>query len=159
MFNFFKRFASTGSDLTPRGLALQALARGRYADAEEQFGVLLAGDPPAADVPLFYNKRGVARIHLGRREDAFADFSAALAVAPSYAPALTNVGNLLLEDGKLEDAIAHYQSAIRSDEDHAAAHQNLGIAYRRQGRIADAVREFRRAQRIEMRMFAWRRVR
>lgn len=157
MFNFFKRFASTGRDLTPRGLALQALARGRYAEAEEQFGALLAADPPVEDLPLLHNKRGVARVHLGRRDDAFADFSAALDLAPSYAPALTNVGNLLLEDGVLDDAIAYYQAAIRSDEDHAAAHQNLGVAYRRMGRIGDAVRELRKAQRIETRMFGPRR--
>ncbi len=157
MFNFFKRFASTGRDLTPRGLALQALARGRYVEAERQFGDLLAGAPPVDDLPLLYNKRGVARMHLGRRDDAFADFSAALELVPSYAPALTNVGNLLLEDGVLDDAIAYYQSAIRSDEDHAAAHQNLGVAYRRMGRIGDAVRELRKAQRIETRMFGLRR--
>lgn len=157
MFNFFKRFASTGRNLTPRGLALQSLARGRYAEAEEQLGALLAADPPAEDLPLLRNKRGVARVHLGRRDDAFADFSAALEISPSYAPALTNIGNLLLEDGVLEDAVAYYQAAIRSDEGHAAAHQNLGVAYRRMGRIGDAVRELRKAQRIETNMFGLRR--
>jgi tetratricopeptide (TPR) repeat protein len=157
MFNFFRRFASTGRELTPRGLALQALARGRYAEAEQQLGALLDADPPAEDLPLLYNKRGVARMHLKRRDDAFADFCAALDLAASYAPALTNVGNLLLEDGALDDAIAYYQAAIRSDEDHAAAHQNLGVAYRRMGRIGDAVRELRKAQRIETRVFGPRR--
>lgn len=157
MFNFFKRFASMGRDGSPRGLALLALGRRRYADAERQFGEILDAGAPAAERPLLYNKRGVARMHLGRRDDAFADFCAALDVLPTYAPALTNVGNLLLEDGVFDDAIAYYQSAIRSDDNHAAAHQNLGIAYRRMGRIADAVREFRRAQRIETGVLGMRR--
>ena len=96
-----------------------------------------------------YNKRGVAHVRLGQREDALRDFSEALAVVPRFAPALANIGNLLLEDGAFEDAISHYESAIRADESYAIAHLNLSVAYRKTGRRAAAVRELRLAHRLE----------
>jgi tetratricopeptide (TPR) repeat protein len=145
MFNFLRRFAR---DTTPRGLAAAALARGAFADAEERYGALLEG-APAADRAFFLNKRGIARVGMGRRDDALDDFRAALAQTAAYPPALTNIGNLLLEDGALDDAIAHYEAAIRSDDFYATAHQNLGVALKRSGRFAEAVRELRRANRLE----------
>ncbi len=62
---------------------------------------------------------------------------------PRFAPALANIGNLLLEDGAFEEAISHYEAAIRADESYAIAHLNLSVAYRKTGRRADAVRELR----------------
>lgn len=99
------------------------------------------------------NKRGIALVHLGRREEALADFQAVLELDPHFAPALVNVGNLLLEDEQTEDAIAHYEAAIRSDDQYSVAHLNLGIALKRLGRRSEAVRELRRASRLEGRFF------
>jgi lipoprotein NlpI len=96
-----------------------------------------------------YNKRGVALVRLGERAHALRDFSEALAMVPRFAPALANIGNLLLEDGAFDDAIAHYEAAIRADETYPTTHLNLSVAYRKTGRRADAVRELRAAHRLE----------
>lgn len=149
MFPFMRRFAWLGRDRSPRALALRALDRGHYDDAERRLSELLELGAPPAELALLHNKRGVARTYLQRRDDARADFEAALAALPRFAPALTNVGNLLLEDGEYSAAIAQYERAIRADDTYAVAHFNLGIAYKKLGRFDEGVRELRRAQRLE----------
>jgi tetratricopeptide (TPR) repeat protein len=149
MFTFMRRFAWFRKDDSPRGQALRALEHGRLDEAEAQLSALLGGPLTPVERSQLLNKRGVARVLSGRRDDARADFCAALDALPRYAPALTNIGNLLLEEGKLDDAIEQYQGAIRADDEYALAHRNLGVAYRKCGRLGDSVRELRRAQRLE----------
>lgn len=98
---------------------------------------------------FYLNKRGIARVKLGRREDARADFESALECVGRYAPALTNIGNLLLEDGRVDDAITAYRDAIDADREYAVAYVNLGTAYKRAGRLAEAVRAMRAGLRLE----------
>lgn len=148
----------------PIASALAALERGEFAVAESALGELLERSGSPVERAFMLNKRGVARIGLDRRELAQADFAAALESVGGYAPALTNLGNLLLEDGDAKGAIAHYERAIANDREYALAHLNLGVAYKRLGRIADSVRELREAQRLEQRSRSspstfWRRAR
>ncbi|HZV76241.1 MAG TPA: tetratricopeptide repeat protein [Candidatus Babeliales bacterium] len=132
--------------------ALQALDRRDFAAAEAAFCELLACDRLVSKERAFLlNKRGVARIGLEQRDLARADFQSALEAVAQYAPALTNLGNLLLEDGDLEAAVAHYQKAIAADCDYALAYLNLGVAHKRAGRLAESVKALRRAQRLERR--------
>jgi len=135
----------------PFACALAALGRREFSTAERSLSELLERATSASDRAFLLNKRGVARIGLERPDLARADFAGALEALPNYAPALTNLGNLLLEDGDVPSAIAHYERAISSDRDYAVAHLNLGVAYKRQGRIADSVRALREAQRLEQR--------
>ncbi|MBV9333984.1 MAG: tetratricopeptide repeat protein [Candidatus Eremiobacteraeota bacterium] len=150
-------------DEGPFACALGALRRGDFASAEAEFTSLLAEQHLARNDRLFLlNKRGVARIGLKRPEQARADFEAALELEPSFAPAIANLGNLLLEEGDLDGAIAAYERAIACDGDYAVAYLNLGVAYKRRGRVADGVRALRHAQRLEGRAIAaasWKRVR
>ncbi|MFN2528897.1 MAG: tetratricopeptide repeat protein [Candidatus Baltobacteraceae bacterium] len=125
---------------------------GAFAQAELELSELLARVSDLERVPIL-NKRGISRVHLGRRQEALADFNAALQMDATYAPSLVNVGNLLLEDGRLDEAIAQYEKAVRSDDEYAVAHMNLSAAYKKAGRHDDAVREFRRAGRVEGSLF------
>jgi tetratricopeptide (TPR) repeat protein len=130
--------------------ALEALDRRDFARAQSELDALLERPSSAgAERAFLLNKRGVARIGLELRELARADFDAALDAHSQYAPALTNLGNLLLESGSLQDAIDHYERAIASDGEYAIAYLNLGVAYKRAGRIAEGVRALRQAQRLE----------
>ncbi|MGA8576110.1 MAG: tetratricopeptide repeat protein [Candidatus Cybelea sp.] len=143
--------------------ALRALDRREFARAEVALSQLLATQGlDARERAFLLNKRGVARIYLKLRELARADFAKALQADAGHAPALTNLGNLLLEDGEVDAAIAAYERAIKSDGDYAIAYLNLGVAYKRAGRIDDGVRALRHAQRLEQRASAarvWRPVR
>ncbi|MEO6836166.1 MAG: tetratricopeptide repeat protein [Candidatus Tumulicola sp.] len=132
---------------SPRKRALALLRRRDFEGAERELTALLLDHPD--DRAFLLNKRGVARVGMKRLELAREDFTAALACAANYPPALTNLGNLLLEAGQNEAAIARYEAAIRANPDYAAAHLNLGVAYKRAGRIDEAVRSLRRAQRLD----------
>ncbi len=122
---------------------------GAFGEAEARLDALLADARMPGDRAFYQNKRGIARIGLGRRDQALDDFHGALASVEGYPPALTNVGNLLFEDGAIDDAIAHYEAAILRDDGYAVAHRNLGIALKRSGRIDEGVRSLRRAGRLE----------
>jgi lipoprotein NlpI len=136
--------------------ALEALDRRDFARAEALLSQLLAQERLRAGERAFLlNKRGVARIGLTQRERAREDFTAALEAASTYAPALTNLGNLLLEEGEIDAAIAQYERAISADREYAIAYLNLGVAHKRAGRFAEAVRALREAQRLEGRASAW----
>lgn len=134
---------------SPFERAVRLIETGNYAQADAVLSGLLASGAAPAERASILNKRGVARIHQDRREDALGDFAAALELRPGFAPALVNVGNLLLEDGDVEAAVVQYEAALRSDQGYRIAHLNLGVAYKRLGRHADAVREFRRADRAK----------
>lgn len=137
--------------------AILVLERGDAAGAAAAFTAVLHEARSDQARARIHNKRGVAYIQLGRREEALRDFIEALAIDAGFAPAITNVGNMLFEDGDVEEAIVHYEAAVRADENYPLAHLNLGIAYRRAGRRAAAVREMRLANRLEGRMLFRRR--
>lgn len=148
MFRLGPRFASA-RDPGPYAAALEALERRDFERAEREFTGLLAACEAPADRAFALNKRGVARAGLGQVQAACDDFTAALACVPRYAPALTNLGNVLLEEGALDAAIARYEEAIAADPQYAIAHLNLGTAYKRAGRFDEGVRALRAAQRLE----------
>jgi len=125
-----------------------ALDAGDHAGAVREFEAALAEGGDDATSAAAHNKRGVACIALGRRLDALDAFCAALTRDERCAPALVNLGNLLLEDGHALDAIDHYDAAIRADENYPAAYRNLGIALRRVGRRSESVRALRSADRL-----------
>lgn len=129
-----------------------AIEAGRYREAYHALTRALhqSGTDPAT-VAAIYNKRGVALVHLGRQDEALADFSAALEADPTYATAIVNVGNLALERGDVEAAIEHYQTALRIDAECALAHHNLGTAYRALGRRSESVQHLRTADKIRSR--------
>ena len=130
-------------------LALRSLEHGHYEEALRQLDALLNDETHTArDRATILNKRGVALIGLGRREDARRAFEEALGLQPGFAPALVNLGNLLLESGETEAAVKNYEAAILSDEKYGPAHHNLAVAYKRLGRTADSVRELRRSHKL-----------
>lgn len=131
--------------------AVVALESGDVAGALHGFTRALADAGDDRERLRALNKRGVAHVRGGDRPAALSDFTAALEIDPRYAPAVTNVGNLLFEEGVLDDAIAHFEAAIRYDEKYATAHLNLAVALRQTGRRGEAVRHLRIAQRVESR--------
>jgi len=136
---------------TPYERGVAALDAGRHEEALAEFEAALAAATGDAERKAAHNKRGVTLVALGRRDAALADFCTALTLDERFAPALVNLGNLLLEDGHVRDAIDYYEAAIRADEKYAVAYRNLGIAHKRIGQRAESVRNLRTANRLEMR--------
>jgi tetratricopeptide (TPR) repeat protein len=129
-----------------QGLALEEEgrweeARSLYEEAAQRF--------PQDPQPV--HRAGVMYVRLGKKDLAEEAFREALRRQDGYAPSLTNLGNLRLEEGHVQEAISYYQRAIAAQPDYPGAHHNLGVAYRRLGRLAEAVAEARLAARYERR--------
>lgn len=150
MFNLHRFLAFFKAEpLSPFDAALRHLAHGRPEIALAGLDRLLAAENDAQMRARIENKRGVALIALGRREEAERAFGAACEQVREFPPALVNLGNLELEAGRCDEAVAFYRRALASDEHFAPAHRHLGLAYKRMGRASDALREFSRARRLE----------
>lgn len=96
-------------------------------------------------------QRGTALIYQGELAVAQENFAAALAIDPQHYRALTNLGNVALEESRVDDAIEFYERAIKLNDQFANAHHNLGVAYRRKGHLSKSVRSLRKAQRVAQR--------
>jgi tetratricopeptide (TPR) repeat protein len=82
---------------------------------------------PDATINRF--KRAVELMQANKSAEAEAAFRQVIAMTPSFAPAYTELGKLLLHAGKAVDAVAVFKDAIRYDEADFDAHLSLGIAY------------------------------
>ena len=145
MFDFRTVFAAFRRRTTPATAlecGIEALEMGR---PQEALAWLARAEPSAAAL----NKRGVALMALGQNDEALATFCNAFLADERHAPALVNLGNLLLEDGASADAIDFYRAAIAYDDAYPLAHRNLGLALKRAGRRAEGVRALRLAARLE----------
>ena len=130
-------------------LALTAKALDKREPDEALAGLEpLAASWLAAEV---MTQRGTAQIYLGELAEAQESFAAALEVDPQHYRALTNLGNVALEEGRVDDAIDFYERALKLNDQFANAHHNLGVAYRRKGHLSKSVRSLRKAQRVAQR--------
>jgi lipoprotein NlpI len=133
---------------SPFADGLRAFERGRFDEAMALF-TEAALDPQYKASAL--SKRGVCKVRLTDLVGARADFEAAIACDPRFAPALANLGNMEQELDRFDSALERYKAAIAADANYAPAHHNLGVLYRKLGRVEESVRELRAAGMLESR--------
>jgi tetratricopeptide (TPR) repeat protein len=75
--------------------------------------------------PWMYFNRGLAYKMLGQLERAYRDYSKAIELNPSFAPAYTNRGNLRLLLNDVAGAMADFRTALKFDPGDQVAHENL----------------------------------
>lgn len=84
---------------------------------------------------LCLNKLGAIRAGQHNFEEAKRYFKECLAINPDYAPAIVNLGNLLLEEADYEKALAYYQEALLKDCSYHMAYYNIAVAYKKMGHL------------------------
>ncbi|MCE7997898.1 MAG: tetratricopeptide repeat protein [Rhodobiaceae bacterium] len=94
-----------------RGIANQKLGLGGHAVADYT-SAIWQGGLPAAILPRSYYNRAVAYAGMGQQERAARDYDKAIELAPNYASAFHNRGNLRRHLGRHTDAIADYDRAL-----------------------------------------------
>lgn len=119
-------------------------------DADEALALLDDLDDPYL-VGEIATQRGTAFILQDDAAAARDAFERAVEHDPRHYRAITNLGNLDLEEGDVDAAIAAYERALKIDENFANAHHNLGVALRRKGQVGRSVRSLRRAQKAMQR--------
>lgn len=98
-----------------------------------------------------HNLLGVAQAQAGQVAAAKAHFEAAREADPQHHRAVSNLGNMALEEGRLDEAEALQRQAIALNGDFASAHHNLGVVLRQQGKLAQSVGHIKRGQRLSQR--------
>jgi tetratricopeptide (TPR) repeat protein len=93
-------------------------------------------------------QRGTARVYMNETDKAREHFDKALVLDSRHYRAITNRGNLALEDGRFDEAIAAYEEALGINGDFANALHNLGVAYRRKGDVGKSIQKIKAAQRV-----------
>ncbi|WP_394838841.1 tetratricopeptide repeat protein [Pendulispora rubella] len=86
--------------------------------------------------------RGLILREQGNRQQAMADFQAAVNKRPDMVEALIQLGAMKLEAGNVGEALPLLEGAVRFGPNNPLAHLNLGDAYRLSGRPQDAKKEF-----------------
>jgi len=94
---------------------------------------------------VLWNIYGAAHVAIGELGKAEKGFESAVRIAPNFADAHSNMGNILKRRGKLDDAVAAYKRALAIKPDHAEAHFNMGVALKRLGDLEDAIACYQRA--------------
>ena len=84
-------------------------------------------------------------LELGRKEEAFNNYSLSLQLWPDNAYAHNNLGYILILDGKFEKAISHFTQAIDLKHDFPEALRNKGFAFTQQGKYQEASEEYQKA--------------
>jgi tetratricopeptide (TPR) repeat protein len=108
-------------------------------------GVTLWSDCLAtAKNPVAFHNRGCAYVIEGKPDSAIADYTAAIALSPSYASAWYNRGSVFLSQNDFARAAADLTEAIRLSQKYADACNNRGIAFLEEKRYGEAIADFRR---------------
>jgi serine/threonine protein kinase/tetratricopeptide (TPR) repeat protein len=127
-------------------LANRLMETGQPGQAVRYWTAALALRP---DNPGIHVNRGMALLAAGEVSAATADFRRAVALAPQYAAARSNLGLALSSSkGGLDEAIAEHHEAIRLNKDCPEFHNNLGVALKDKGRLDEAIASYREALRL-----------
>jgi len=88
---------------------------------------------------------GTFLAHLGHRDEAVAEYRAAIRLAPRYTPPYVNLSDLQRQAGAEADAERTLREGLAAANDDAALHHALGLSLARSGRRAEALEELKRA--------------
>jgi protein O-mannosyl-transferase len=84
-----------------------------------------------------------------RRTEAIAEYEDTLRLAPRYAKAYYNLGNVEASAGRPADAAASFRGALRIQPDYPEALNELGDALMQVGRVSEAAGEYRAALKLQ----------
>lgn len=117
------------------------VGQGRYRAALPKLEKAVAGEPEVAE---WHHRLGLARLGLGRLDDALAAFDAALALDEEYAygAAMMRSAEVLSRQGNHEDALTRLVTFERNHGPSPESAYRRGLALKGLGRKADAAAAF-----------------
>lgn len=124
---------------------------GMFANAGAEYALEVAARPHSAEAHFNlahaseYDEHGQRYILKVGRQKAKGHYRDALAISPTYFPALYNLGTLLFIDEEFVEAALMLERAAKVEVRESKALANLALVYERLGRLSDAENALRRA--------------
>jgi len=115
---------------------------GQYAEAVENYRLLLQTDPTCAEL---YVNIGIALKAQGKSDVAIANYKQAIQLKPELAEAYYNLANVLKDQNRHAEAIESYRQAVRLKPDFAQAYYNMGNVLRSNKQLGEAIETYRKA--------------
>src|SRR5215510_12365504 len=125
--------------------ALAALQANSLVDAERFAREAVQAAPNAA---ITHNVLGVILDRAGRKDEAFAQYDAAIKLDPSFVGARNNLGRFLAENGKRAEAIAEFERVLTIEPGNVQTRYNLGVLYGDTGQYEKAAEHLARARAV-----------
>ncbi|WP_293126260.1 tetratricopeptide repeat protein [Microcoleus sp. bin38.metabat.b11b12b14.051] len=116
-----------------------------FARVAQALGSMVAAPPAPSEAADAEFRSGRDLQQQGDFAGAIECYERAIAIAPDYAAAYSNLGVLKQQGGRLTEAIAHYRQALAIDRQLAETASNLGSALAEAGEIAGAIAQYERA--------------
>jgi tetratricopeptide (TPR) repeat protein len=110
-----------------------------YTEAIEYYSVAIAMDSNYSE---YYNERGNILLHLGRLEEARADYLRAIELSPPYFEVFTNLGQCHRRMGAMAYAIESYSRALDLEPDHLLALLGRAKAHEELGHVEAAIADY-----------------
>ena len=134
----YRRAVSIAPDLRIAQVNLQkALEERSKRSGSPAPGAIASAEAVSADAELSFN-RGNDYKDQKQLEQAIASYERAVAIAPDFPAAHTNLGSALLQQGRREDAMLCFRRALALEPELPEAHYNLGVASLQAGDLASA---------------------
>jgi len=140
--NLAKSPAPIAARLAWRHLGDTYVRAGRYDEALDSFGRVIALEPDSADA---YYDRAAVYLDLGRYPSAISDYDKVIELYPNSAAAYNNRGNACAGGGRLQEAVRDYEKAMALEPRSALPWFNRANARRQLGRTAEAIQDFSEA--------------
>lgn len=115
--------------------------------------IISAAKEPSQALAIAYNNRGVGYRSKGELLRAFADYTEALRLDPTYARAYYNRGLAHEEDGELARALEDYDAALQIEPDYAKARASRALLLAEYDQIDEALDDFELAFKSEARLY------
>jgi len=110
-----------------------------YPEAIEYYSAALAMDPNYSE---YYNDRGNVLLHLGRLEEARADYLKAIELSPPYFEVFTNLGQCYRRMGDMAEAIQSYSRVLDLEPNHLLALLGRAKAHEELGHVEPAIDDY-----------------
>lgn len=124
-----------------RGRAVILSDAGRFGEAEQAFSALLQNYETDSTL---YLDRGLVRSRAGKADAAFADYTAALAIAPDLIPARVMRARIAIDRRDLATAVSELDLAVATSPDDPAARYWRGFALSEKGEARAAIEDLNR---------------
>jgi len=150
------RTLEQAAELYPKNLLVQANLREMHRTARvirERKTTLTEMIGEGTDRPELYSELGLVYLAERNLDRAAESFRQALAVKPSFGPALVNLGNVCLEQGHVDEATELFLRAAQFDQFALQAYTGLFRAYMEADRGRDALRALDSLEKLAGRQF------